>query len=125
MRKKDVDGRDKPGHDDQLICPTGNSHMAAMRKLPVVLICRRRPALPKTPNQNDHPCVLLPQEGRWPSSRTLGAGCDGRFGGARRAAPIADGEVVWSWRPDAGVKLAEQSEKRRWQKSPVTGESTK
>jgi hypothetical protein len=21
----------------------------------------------------------------------------------------ADGEVVWSWRPDAGVKLAEQS----------------
>jgi hypothetical protein len=37
----------------------------------------------------------------------------------------ADGEVVWSWRPDAGVKLAGYTRRRRWQKSPVTGESTK
>ncbi len=49
----------------------------------------------------------------------------------------ADGEVVWSWRPDAGVKscgdasgptgseMHRQSAKRRWQESPVTGESTK
>ncbi|SRR6266851_1089303 len=48
------------------------------------------------------------------SSRTLGAGCDGR-GSVRRAKcartndAFADGEVVWSWRPDAGVKLAERS----------------
>jgi hypothetical protein len=47
----------------------------------------------------------------------------------------ADGEVVWSWRPDAGAKLCEmraepnrasdalRSARRRWQKSPVTGES--
>jgi hypothetical protein len=27
-------------------------------------------------------------------------------GVARRAAREADGEVVWSWRPDAGVKFA-------------------
>jgi hypothetical protein len=34
------------------------------------------------------------------------AGCDGR--GRRRAtsAPAADGEVVWSWHPDADAKLA-------------------
>jgi len=32
------------------------------------------------------------------------AGCDGRFSAARRAAREADGEIVWSWRPDAGVK---------------------
>jgi len=38
-----------------------------------------------------------------------GAGCGGRGGGARRARPAADGEVVWSWRPDAGVKVAEIS----------------
>jgi hypothetical protein len=50
---------------------------------------------------------------------------------------VADGEVVWSWRPDAGVKscgdasgptgleMYRQSARRRWQESPVTGESTK
>jgi len=37
----------------------------------------------------------------------------------------ADGEVVWSWRPDAGVKLAEIFCRRQWQESPVTGESAK
>jgi hypothetical protein len=42
-------------------------------------------------------------------------------------APEADGEVVWSWLPDAGVKflgsklLGDDGGK----KSPVTGESTK
>jgi|SRR6266404_7060483 len=33
--------------------------------------------------------------------------------------------MLWSWRPDAGVKLAGFSAKRRRQTSPVTGESTK
>src|SRR6202163_2775706 len=49
----------------------------------------------------------------------------------------AYGEVVWSWRPDAGVKscgdasgptgleMYRQSARRRWQESPVTGESAK
>src|ERR1700726_3854727 len=37
----------------------------------------------------------------------------------------ADGEVVWSWRPDAGAKLCGDDLRRRWQTSPVTGESTK
>ena len=46
------------------------------------------------------------------SSRTLGAGCDGRgsvrrVNNARTNDVAADGEVVWSWRPDAGAKLAE------------------
>ena len=44
------------------------------------------------------------------SSRTLGAGCDGRTSpGAIVSATSgvgADGEVVWSWRSDAGAKLA-------------------
>src|SRR5271169_7142862 len=39
---------------------------------------------------------------------------------------LADGEVVWSRRPDAGVKFAEgDSARRRRQTSPVAGESTK
>jgi hypothetical protein len=37
----------------------------------------------------------------------------------------ADEEVVWSWRPDAGAKVAGLLRERRWQKSPVTGESAK
>ena len=65
------------------------------------------------------------------SSRTLGTGCDGR-GSVRRAKCVrtndvaVDGEVVWSWRPDAGAKVRGcKFAERRWQKSPVTGESTK
>jgi len=46
------------------------------------------------------------------------------------AAPLtngaeADGEVVWSRRPDAGVKFADLVRRRWWQTSPVTKESTK
>ena len=37
----------------------------------------------------------------------------------------ADGEVVWSWRSDAGAKVAEFVRERRWQPSMVTEESTK
>src|SRR5207244_10194843 len=39
--------------------------------------------------------------------------------------PTADGEVVWSWRRDPGVKLLVRPMQRRWQKRPLTGESTK
>ena len=31
----------------------------------------------------------------------------------------ADGEGVWSWRPDAGVKLAKMIRRRRWLTSPA------
>ena len=65
------------------------------------------------------------------SSRTLGAGCDGRTSPsailARTNGVCADGEVVWSWRSDAGAKVAglNESDDRRWQPSMVTEESTK
>jgi len=36
----------------------------------------------------------------------------------------ADGEIVWSWRSDAGAKVAEFFRGRRWQPSMVTGEIT-
>jgi len=39
----------------------------------------------------------------------VGAGCDGRGWCRKTSGAGADGEVVWSWRPDAGVKLAEFS----------------
>jgi hypothetical protein len=82
--------------------------MRVMRNLPVVLLCRNPTALPLPPNQRQispHPVPF--ERGVSRSSRTLGAGCDGRFGAARRAALTRTGEVVWSWRPDAGVKSAE------------------
>ena len=43
------------------------------------------------------------------SSRTLGMGCDGRTSPsaiiARTNGVCADGEIVWSWRSDAGAKV--------------------
>jgi hypothetical protein len=38
------------------------------------------------------------------SSRDVGAGCDGRDGTHETKRAEADGQVVWSWPPDAGVK---------------------
>jgi hypothetical protein len=46
------------------------------------------------------------QEGVSRSSRHVGAGCDGPSRIAGRAMQAADGEIAWSWRPDAGVKPA-------------------
>ena len=49
--------------------------------------------------------VLLHKRGVSRSSRTLAAGCDGRLGFTGRVKREADGKGVWSWSPDAGVKL--------------------
>ncbi len=47
-------------------------------------------------------------------------------GGTWTNVPEADGEVVWFWRPDAGVKPRGLCPcGRRWQTSPVSGKSTK
>ena len=40
-------------------------------------------------------------------------------------AQSAYGEVVWSWRRDAGVKLVSKSSRVTVANSPFTGESTK
>src|ERR1700754_3610646 len=37
----------------------------------------------------------------------------------RRCAPEADGQAVWSCPLDAGVKLIEMIDRRRWLKSPI------
>ena len=44
---------------------------------------------------------------------------------ARRAALEADGEVVWSWRSEAGAKAAESFADDGGNQAMVTGESTK
>jgi hypothetical protein len=91
--------------------------MQAMRKLPVVPVCRSGPILiyrnkldaaPKSRHDPRRP--VLAMRGASRSSRTLGAGCDGRVGSQRANSARtndldADGEVVWSWSPDAETKL--------------------
>ena len=78
-----------------------------MRKLPVVPLCRRPAVLLETPNQQHLSRVPASEKrGVSRSSRTLEAGCGGRFGCALTNAAEADGEIVWSWRPDAGAKFS-------------------
>jgi hypothetical protein len=59
------------------------------------------------------------------SSRTLGAGCDGRFGGAGRARPSRTAKSCGPDTPTLVSSLRMMNRERRWQESPVTGESTK
>jgi len=81
--------------------------MRPMCDLPVVPICRNPTALSVVPNQRHlAPYPASTRGALRPIVTKRGAGCDGRGGAARRAATVADGEVVWSWRPLAGVKLA-------------------
>jgi len=47
-----------------------------------------------------------PEEGRFAIVTDVGCGCGGREGARLTSGADADGEVVWSRRPDAGVKLA-------------------
>ena len=64
------------------------------------------------------------QEGRT-RRHERGVGCGGRGCDARRAALEADGEVVWSWRSEAGAKAAESFADDGGNQAMVTGESTK
>jgi len=75
----------------RLICPTG-SFAIVLSSPPAKNILLRElveTAIEGLPSRTR-------QRGVSRSSRTLGAGCGGRFGGARRAVLEADGEVVWS-----------------------------
>jgi hypothetical protein len=74
---------------------------------------RKNKSLSISANQNYKLRHLIPEEGRRPSPPNVGMGCGGRGQRRRFFAPdealSAYGEVVWSWRRDAGAKPAEQS----------------
>jgi hypothetical protein len=101
----------------EAICTTGGLCMQVMFELPVVPFCRSRllfwfseSGLTLPPNQMHDPRVPHSiQRGASRSSRTLGAGCGGRIGSQRdfRADERfqCGREGVWSWPPDAEVKL--------------------
>jgi len=59
------------------------------------------------------------------SSRTWEAGCDGRFGGARRAALMRTAKSCGPDAPTLALSSSEVSDGRRWQQGPVTEEITK
>src|ERR1700730_15155736 len=100
--------------------------MHVMDDVAVVPLCRRRAALPKTPNQQHRSACPAPlKRGVSRSSRTLGAGCGGRGGGARRAAQKRTAKSCGPDAPTLASSLRYVFRRRRWQKSPVTGESTK
>src|SRR5437016_6105350 len=99
--------------------------MGAMRKLPVVLLCRRLQHLPRRANQwlpSARPA--LDKEGRFAVVTNVGCGMrwtlwrradERRQGGRRRRVVLAPRR----WCQVCGSYFR----RRRWQKSPVTGES--
>ena len=107
----------------QVICPTG-----AVRKLVSSLnvhpLSKKYFAFAVGQIKTTTRSVPPHTEGRLAIVTKRGAGRSGRKLRFRRWRYFADGEVVWSWRPDAGVKPARGNfRRRRWQESPVTGES--
>jgi hypothetical protein len=68
------------------------------------------------------------EEGRFAIVTNVGSGMRWTRPRVRRSSRLRYGEVVWSWRSNAGVKVVKTlpaSHGRRWQPSMVTGESTK
>jgi len=80
--------------------------------------------LTRRPNQPHNSVRLTADEGRWPSSRACG---EMRWTRELRLTCVAQayGEVVWSWRRGAGVKLREVFRVATVARKPFTGESTK
>ena len=101
-----------------------------MRKLPVVPICRGLVLLPFPPNHKHHPrCPASMKRGvtadrheTWVRDAMDADGVE-RVHVARTNDADADGEVVWSWRSEAGAKAAESFADDGGNQAMVTGES--
>jgi hypothetical protein len=97
-----------------------------MRYLPVVPMCRSRPVLIAPPNQQQHPArpasirgALRGRHERWVRDAMDAAAAqdERRYCGLEKSCgPDA---------PTLASSLRKHFRRRRWQKSPVTGESTK
>ena len=73
----------------------------------------------RNPNHPYCPPVPRSLQRRFAVVTKRGAGCGGRVGINRRVMRAADGEGVWSWSPDAGIKSRVTSPWRRGLSSPV------
>src|SRR5882757_8250851 len=90
------------------------AHLSQDATLPVVPICRTSPALRCRANQNDALAHPAPEkEGRLAIVTDVGSGMRWTHIAGRNCCATsdacADGEVVWSWRSDAGAKSAVRS----------------
>jgi hypothetical protein len=74
------------------------------RNLPVVPICRTPRALPCRANHNDASAHPAPIRGALRGRHERWSGMRWTRRVIRRMTVQADGEVVWSWRSDAGAK---------------------
>ena len=112
--------------------PTGNARIAPMPDLPVVPKCRTPLALRRRANHNHalgHPAsmkrgVTADRHETWVRDAVDAGGVE-RVHVARTNDADADGEVVWSWRSEAGAKSAESFADDGGNQAMVTGESTK
>jgi hypothetical protein len=106
----------------RVICPTGKS--VASRKNGSTP-WQKNNAL--VPSGKSNPLIVASRssKGRFAIVTDVGRDAVDAAVPMKRAALIADGRIVWSWRPDAGSSWRKKFRRRRWQESPVTGESTK
>jgi hypothetical protein len=88
-----------------LICPTGKSVVSRKN-----LSSPFRKNISLVPSGKSNPLIgpSRSSKGRFAIVTDVGRDAVDAAVPMRRAALIADGKVVWSWRPDAGVKLAEE-----------------
>ena len=104
------------------IDPTGKS-LREIRNRFVQPLLKKYFAFAVGQNSNRNSAVSCSQGGRWPTSSTLGAGCGGREGVARRAhSHVRRNRVELT--PRRWCQVCGNIRRRRWQTSPVTGVST-
>jgi hypothetical protein len=104
-------------HEGRSNCSSLDRFFTASGDLPVVPMCRSAAKLRASPNQRHRPRVPSRfTRGVSRSSRTSGAGCDGRFSVRQTSAP--EKRTAKSCGPDAPTlasSCAERSAWRRWQ----------
>jgi hypothetical protein len=90
--------------EEQTAYPTGKSPIRLCRPLSILL--RKNISVFQNQNHRYMPSRPAPPKGALRTSRTRGGMRWTRVALLTRV-PDADGEAVWSWHPDAGVKSAE------------------
>jgi hypothetical protein len=85
--------------------PDDDSHMPAMRILPVVLLCRSLRPIAENQKRPYSPLIPARHEGRYgQSSRNVRRGAVDVWTAHDERRSHAYGEIAWSRCPDAGIK---------------------
>jgi len=123
-----MESRQWPGlaHDTGPVCPivdTRRGVAAATRRATHLdscpALCAKIFSFPKIGKYDLTLAVSSEQEGRSANRHDTSGGMRWTLTAHRRCAPVADGQVVWSWSPDAGIKPVERFKRRRRLASPA------